>query len=116
MLKAMCEKFNFKGAAASLRESYSANDNGWSGVIYTKGKFYQSNHYDLRIVDRVGGGDAFAAGLIYGLTHYDDPNLAINFAVANSAIKHTLPGDFNHTCKKEVESLMAGNTSGRVQR
>jgi len=116
MLKAMCEKFHFKGAAASLRESHSANDNGWSGVLFTNGKFYQSSHYELRIVDRVGGGDSFAAGLIYGLTHYEDPIDAINFAVANSAIKHTLPGDYNHATKKEVESLMAGNTTGRVQR
>lgn len=116
MLKAMCEKFNLKGAAASLRESHSANDNGWSGVLYTNGGFYKSNHYELRIVDRVGGGDSFAAGLIYGLTHYDDPSKAINFAVAHSAIKHTIPGDYNHASVKEVESLMGGNASGRVQR
>ena len=116
MLKAMCEKFHLKGAAASLRESYSANDNGWSGVLYTEGKFYKSAHYDLRIVDRVGGGDSFAAGLIYGLTHYDDPEKAINCAVAHSALKHTIPGDYNHVGIKEVESLMAGNTNGRVQR
>lgn len=116
MLKAMCEKFNLKGAASSLRESHSANDNGWSGVLWTNGKFYKSAHYELRIVDRVGGGDSFAAGLIYGLSHYDDPDKAINFAVANSALKHTIPGDYNHATLKEVESLMAGNTTGRVQR
>ncbi len=116
MLKAMCEKFHLKGAASSLRESHSANDNGWSGVLYTKGKFYKSAHYELRIVDRVGGGDSFAAGLIYGLSHYEDPEKAINFAVANSAFKHTIPGDYNHASVKEVEGLMGGNTTGRVQR
>ena len=116
MLKAMCEKYGFKGAAASLRESHSANDNGWSGVLYTNGKLYISSHYELRIVDRVGGGDSFAAGLIYGLSHYEDPEKAINFAVANSAYKHTIPGDYNHASVKEVESLMGGNTTGRVQR
>lgn len=116
MLRAMCEKFHLRGAAASLRESYSASDNGWSGVLYTNGKAYVSAHYDLRIVDRVGGGDSFAAGLIYGLTHYEDPQKAIDCAVAHSALKHTIPGDFNHVGIKEVESLMAGNTNGRVQR
>lgn len=116
MLKEMCEKFRLKGAASSLRESHSANDNGWSGVLWTNGKFYKSAHYELHIVDRVGGGDSFAAGLIYGLSHYEDPEKAINFAVANSALKHTIPGDYNHATLKEVESLMAGNTNGRVQR
>ncbi|MDY5441242.1 MAG: sugar kinase [Candidatus Enteromonas sp.] len=116
MLRAMCEKFHLRGAAASLRESHSASDNGWSGVLYTNGKAYVSAHYDLRIVDRVGGGDSFAAGLIYGLTHYEDSQKAIDCAVAHSALKHTIPGDFNHVGIKEVESLMAGNTNGRVQR
>ena len=116
MLQEMCEKFHFKGAAASLRESHSANDNGWSGALFTNGKFYKSRHYELRIVDRVGGGDSFAAGLIYGLSHYDDPEKAINCAVAHSALKHTIPGDYNHVSLKEVEALMGGNASGRVQR
>lgn len=116
MLAAMCEKFALRGAATSLRESYSASDNGWSGILFTNGTAYRSAHYDLRIVDRVGGGDSFAAGLIYGLTHYEDPQKAIDCAVAHSALKHTIPGDTNHVGIHEVESLMAGNTNGRVQR
>ena len=87
-----------------------------AGVEFTNGKFYKSRHYELRIVDRVGGGDSFAAGLIYGLSHYDDPEKAINCAVAHSALKHTIPGDYNHVSLKEVEALMGGNASGRVQR
>lgn len=116
MLKAMCERFHLKGAAASLRESYSASDNGWSGILCVGGNVYKAPHYDLRIVDRVGGGDSFAAGLIYGLSHYDDPQKAIDCAVAHSALKHTIPGDYNHVSIKEVEALMGGNTNGRVER
>lgn len=116
LLKQLCEHFNFKGAATSLRESHSASDNGWSGAFYTNGKFHLSKHYEIRIVDRVGGGDSFAAGLIYGITHYDDAQKAIEFAVAASALKHTIPGDFSHVSVKEVETLMGGDASGRVQR
>jgi len=116
MLKALCEAFHFKGAVASLRESHSANDNGWSGVFYSNGAFHQSRHYEIRIVDRVGGGDSFAAGLIYGLLAYKDDQKAIEFAAAASALKHTIPGDFNHVGVKEVEALMGGATNGRVQR
>lgn len=117
VLQGLCEKFGFKGAASSLRESHSASDNGWAGAIYTKGGFYVSKHYDLRLVDRVGGGDAFSAGLIYGLSHFEeDPEKAINFAVANSAIKQTIPGDYNHTSVKEVLALAGGKGNGRVQR
>ncbi len=116
LLKNLCEKFNFKGASASLRESHSASDNGWSGALFTKGEFYHSKHYDIRLVDRVGGGDAFASGLIYGLNAYEDPEKAINFAVAASALKQTIPGDYNRVGVSEVEALMNGSGNGRVQR
>ncbi len=116
LLTELCNQFGFKGASCSLRESHSASDNGWSGALVTNGQFYLSKHYDVRLVDRVGGGDSFSAGLIYGLTHYDDPQNAIDYAVAASALKQTIPGDFNHVSVKEVETLMAGDGSGRVQR
>jgi len=116
MLKELCEKYGFKGAATSLRESHSASDNGWSCALSIGDEFYHSKHYDIRIVDRVGAGDSFSAGLIYGLTHYENPQSAIEFAAAASALKHTIPGDFNHVSVKEVETLMGGDASGRVQR
>jgi 2-dehydro-3-deoxygluconokinase len=116
MLKEMCAKYGFKGAATSLRESHSASDNGWRGVFYTDGVFYKSSHYEMRIVDRVGGGDSFAAGLIYGITKYADNQKDIDFATAASALKHTIPGDFSHVSVGEVETLMNGDASGRVQR
>ena len=116
MFKAMAEKYGFKGVISSLRESYSASDNGWHALLYVNGKFFESKHYDIRIVDRVGGGDSFAAGLIYGLTHYKEGQKAIEFAVAASALKHTIPGDFNHVSVAEVEALAGGNGTGRVQR
>ncbi len=117
MLKSLCEKYGFKGAATSLRESFSASHNGWAGALYVNGKFHLSKHYDiLPIVDRVGSGDSFSAGLIYGLTHYENPQDAIEFAVAASALKHTIPGDFNDVSVGEVETLMKGDGSGRVQR
>lgn len=117
MFEQMVEKYHFKGACASLRESHSATANGWSGIFFTDGKFYQSKHYEINpIVDRVGGGDSFAAGLIYGIMHYKEGQKAIEFAVAASALKHTIPGDLNHVSLSEVETLMNGDASGRVQR
>jgi 2-dehydro-3-deoxygluconokinase len=116
MLKELCELYHFKGAATSLRESHSASDNGWSCALSVNGEFHHSKHYDVRVVDRVGAGDSFSAGLIYGLTHYKDAQTAIEFAAAASALKHTIPGDFNHVDVKEVETLMGGDASGRVQR
>jgi 2-dehydro-3-deoxygluconokinase len=116
MLMQLCKTYCFKGAATSLRESHSASDNGWSCALFTDGRFYQSKHYEIRIVDRVGAGDSFSAGLIYGLTHYQNMQSAIEFASAASALKHTIPGDFNHVSVKDVESLMGGDASGRVQR
>lgn len=117
MLAELCKKYGFKGAATSLRESHSATWNGWSTALSINGKFYHSKHYDINpIVDRVGGGDSFSAGLIYGLTHFDDPQQAVEFSAAASALKQTIPGDTNHVTVKEVLKLASGDASGRVQR
>lgn len=116
IFKQMQETFNFKYVVSTLRESYSASDNGWSALIYNGKDFYHSRKYDLRIVDRVGGGDSFAGGLIYGLLELEDHEEALEFAVAASALKHTIPGDFNHVSVDEVKNLAGGDASGRVQR
>ncbi len=116
IFKQMEEKYHFKYIATSLRESISASDNNWSGLLYDGSSFALSKKYSIHIVDRVGAGDAFAAGIIHGLLTYKDINKAIEFAVAASALKHTIPGDFNHVSVKEVETLMNGDGSGRVQR
>ncbi|HEY8548605.1 MAG TPA: sugar kinase [Vicinamibacterales bacterium] len=104
--------------AITLRESVSASDNGWSAVLYDKatGQFHRSQHYDVRLVDRIGGGDSFAAGLIFGLVTGRSPEASLRFAVAASALKQTIPGDFNRVTVGEVDRLVAGDASGRVQR
>lgn len=109
---------NLSKIAITLRESFSADNNAWSGILYDKDNFFISQKYQIEdIVDRVGGGDAFAAGLIFGLDEYQyDSQKALDFAVAASALKHTISGDFNLVRKDEVLSLMEGNVSGRVQR
>ena len=108
---------NLKKQVITLRESHSADRNGWSAVLYDGKKLRTSKHYDITdIVDRVGGGDSFAAGLIYGLIHYKDDQQALEFATAASCLKHSIPGDFNRVSAPEVESLMGGDASGRVQR
>ncbi len=116
IFKQMMEKFNFKYVVSSLRESYSASDNGWSACIYDGNEFYRSRKYDIRIVDRVGGGDSFASGLIYGLITGKNFKDALEFGVAASALKHTIHGDFNMVTINEVENLLKGDASGRVQR
>ncbi|RVU55096.1 sugar kinase [Anaerosphaera multitolerans] len=116
ILKEMKEEFGFKYVASSLRESYSASDNGWSACIYDGKEFYQSKKYDVRIVDRVGGGDSFAAGLIHGLLSGRNTKDALEFGVAASALKHTVKGDFNLMSEAEVQNLVDGDASGRVQR
>ncbi|WP_058485729.1 sugar kinase [Defluviitalea phaphyphila] len=116
IFKAMKEKFGFKYVVTTLRESYSASDNGWSALIYDGNEFYRSRKYDIRIVDRVGGGDSFAGGLIYSLVTGQNFKDALEFAVAASALKHTIPGDFNHASLEEVMTLVKGDASGRVQR
>ncbi|HJU42537.1 MAG TPA: sugar kinase [Vicinamibacterales bacterium] len=104
--------------AVTLRESTSASDNGWSAVLWDgdANQFHQSQRYALRLVDRIGGGDSFAAGLIYGLVTGRSPADSLRFAVAASALKHSIPGDFNRVSVDEVDRLAAGDASGRVQR
>jgi len=116
VFKQMKEQFGFKYIASTLRESYSASDNGWSALVYDGKEFHHSRKYDVRIVDRVGGGDSFASGLIYALISGMETGEATEFAVAASALKHTFPGDFNHATLSEVKALMRGDASGRVQR
>ena len=104
--------------AITLRESLSASDNGWSAVLWDGATqtLHQSQHYDVRLVDRIGGGDSFAAGLIYGLVTGRSHADALRFAVAASALKQTIPGDFNRVTVAEVDALAKGDASGRVQR
>ena len=116
VFKQMKEKFNFKYIASTLRESHSASDNGWSALVYDGNEFYYSKQYEVRIVDRVGSGDSFASGFIYGLVTGMAMPDAAEFGVAASAIKHTIPGDLNHATLAEVKELMKGDGSGRVQR
>lgn len=108
---------NVKKIAITLRESKSADTNGWSACLNDREAFLVSKHYDIHdIVDRVGGGDSFAAGLIYGLSHYDSDREALEFAAAASCLKHSVLGDFNRVSTEDVEKLMKGDGSGRVQR
>lgn len=106
-----------KKVIITLRGSLSASHNSWSGVLYDGAQLYEAPTYQItHIVDRVGGGDAFMAGLIYGLLQYQEDQQALNFAVAASCLKHTISGDFNLVSVEEVEKLMAGDASGRVSR
>ena len=109
---------NLEKQAITLRESRSADINGWAACMHNGKEFMVSRRYELTdIVDRVGGGDSFAGGLVYGLlTYKGDDQKALEFATAASALKHTIPGDFNQVTVKEVEALMGGDASGRVQR
>ncbi|HLL43473.1 MAG TPA: sugar kinase, partial [Segetibacter sp.] len=116
VFKQMKEKFGFKYIASTLRESHSASDNGWSALVYDGNEFYHTRQYEVRIVDRVGSGDSFASGFIYGLVTGMPLSDAAEFGVAASAIKHTIPGDLNHATLEEVKGLMKGDASGRVQR
>ncbi len=116
IFKQMQEQFNFKYVVTTLRESHSASDNGWSALAYDGKEFYESKKYEVRIIDRVGGGDSFAAGFIYGILEKSDYKYALEFAVGASALKHTIQGDFNLVTVAEVETLIQGDASGRVQR
>jgi 2-dehydro-3-deoxygluconokinase len=104
--------------AITLRQSLSASDNGWSAVLWDGAakQFHRSQRYDVRLVDRIGGGDSFAAGLIYGLVTGRSASDSLQFAVAASALKQSIPGDFNRVSVDEVDKLAAGDASGRVQR
>jgi 2-dehydro-3-deoxygluconokinase len=114
----LSREFGPRLVAITLRESRSASDNGWSAVLWDHQarQFHVSQQYDIRVVDRIGGGDSFAAGLIYGLVTERAPDAALRFAVAASALKHTVPGDFNRVTADEVDRLAKGDASGRVQR
>ena len=114
----LADKFDFEMVAITLRESRSASDNGWSAMLYnaTKDEYCFSKKYDLHIVDRVGGGDSFGGGLIYALLNGKTTQQAIEFAVAASALKHSIEGDYNRVSVSEVEKLAGGDGSGRVQR
>ena len=115
----MVAKFNFEYVISSLRVSHSASDNGWSACIYSRDtkEFYHSREYRITpIVDRVGGGDSFAGGVICGFVDGKDFKQALEYGVAASALKHTIPGDFNLVTRADVDSLAGGDGSGRVQR
>jgi 2-dehydro-3-deoxygluconokinase len=112
----LVRRFGCKKVAITLRTSLSAFDNKWAGLLYAGGKAYFSPEYLIHIVDRVGGGDSFGGGLIYALATGRKPQAAIDFAVAASCLKHSIEHDFNHVTVAEVESLAAGNATGRVQR
>ncbi|MCR4762943.1 MAG: sugar kinase [Lachnospiraceae bacterium] len=112
----LTDRFGFQAVAITLRESISANDNNWSAMYYKDGQAYFSKKYALRIVDRVGGGDSFGGGLIYACVNDFEPQATIEFAVAASALKHTIEGDFNLVSVDEVNKLAGGDGSGRIQR
>ena len=117
IFRQMAQTFGFKYVISTLRESFSATHNGWKAMIYDGKEFYESKRYDINpIIDRVGGGDSFSGGIIHGLLTKPTQGEALEFAVAASALKHTINGDFNLVSIEEVESLAGGNASGRVQR
>lgn len=114
--KQIQKEFGFKYIAASLRESYSATENGWQGILYDGKEFFASPKYKIHLVDRLGGGDAFSAALIFSLLNGENAEKAVGFAAAASAFKQTVFGDFNLTSIEEIEKILAGNLSGRVSR
>ncbi len=117
IFKQMAKEFDFKYVISTLRESFSATHNGWKALIYNGKEFYESKRYDINpIIDRIGGGDSFSGGVIHGLLTKKTQGEALEFAVAASALKHTINGDFNLVSASEVESLAGGNANGRVQR
>ena len=117
IFRQMKEEFGFEYVVSTLRESFSATHNGWKALIYDGKEFYQSKRYDINpIIDRIGGGDSFSGGLIHGLLTKATQGEALEFAVAASALKHTVNGDFNLVSADEVEALAGGAANGRVQR
>ena len=112
----LADRFGFEKVAITLRTSKSARVNNWAGMLYDGKDYYFSKEYNLHIVDRVGGGDSFCAGLIYSALTGKDSQSAVEFAVAASALKHTIEGDFNRVTTEEVEKLAGGDSSGRIQR
>ncbi len=117
IFQGMMKEFGFKYVISTLRESFSATHNGWKAMIYNGEEFYISKRYDIDpIIDRVGGGDSFSGGIIHGLLTKATQGEALEYAVAASALKHTIPGDFNCVSTEEVEALAGGAANGRVQR
>ena len=117
IFRQMKDQFGFEYVVSTLRESFSATHNGWKALIYDGKEFYQSKRYDVNpIIDRIGGGDSFSGGLIHGLLTKPTQGEALEFAVAASALKHTINGDFNLVSVEEVEALAGGAANGRVQR
>ncbi len=114
--KQLADRFDFKAVAITLRTSISANDNKWAAMLYADGEYNFSKSYNVHIVDRVGGGDSFGAGLIYASLMGYSPKDRIEFAVAASCLKHSIEGDFNMVSVSEVSKLSGGDGSGRVQR
>ncbi len=114
--KQLADTFGFEKVAITLRESHSAYQNGWSAMLYDGENYCFSKKYELMIIDRVGGGDSFGGGLIYALMNGKDTQAAVEFAVAASALKHTIGGDYNMVTVAEVEKLAGGDGSGRIQR
>lgn len=116
--KEICSRYGCKYVAITLRESYSASRNGWSAMLYdsVKSQSYFSRQYDIQIIDRVGGGDSFTAGIIYGLITGKENQDVIEFATAASCLKHTMEGDYNRTTVTDVENLLKNGGNGRVQR
>lgn len=112
----LAQQYGFSKVALTLRESLTASDNLWSGMLYTEGQFYYSRKYKIHIVDRVGGGDSFAGGLIGAVLAGCDPQRQIDLASASSCLKHTIEGDFNLISQQEAEALADGSGTGRVQR
>ena len=116
----MCirDRFHFEKVAITLRESHNASENGWSAMLYdvASNEYCFSKKYELKIIDRVGGGDSFGGGLIYALLTGKSTQDAVEFAVAASALKHTIEGDYNMMTVSEVEKLAGGDGSGRIQR
>jgi 2-dehydro-3-deoxygluconokinase len=114
--KTLADRFGFKKVAITLRESFSASENSWAAMLYDGNNFYFSNKYLIHIVDRIGGGDSFSAGLVYAMMQKMPPKESLEFAVAASCLKHSIEGDFNQVSVDEVKKLASGDASGRVQR
>lgn len=116
LVERMIRDFSLRGVVVTEREAHSASDHTWSATYYTEGRSYSSRKYNMHVVDRVGGGDAFAAGWIYALLHGYDPQAAVELATASGCLKHSIEGDFNLVNLDEVKALAEGEASGRVQR
>ena len=112
----LLNKFDLSKIACTLRTSISASDNKWTSILYNGNEFYQASEHDVHIVDRVGGGDSFVAGLIYGFLNNMSDEDSLEFATAASCLKHSIEGDFNLVSVDEVKNLVLGNATGRVQR